>query len=441
MSRVALAVVPAVSFVVVAAGLRLGAGDSVRGAIVHATPRGAGATAWYWQVQTFGESWNARETISLGVRAVVLAGAERAETTVRTNDDGTAELELATAGRPEHLELRATDTNEVLARAAVRWKDVAWNNDVGDAWVKPTSRHGTLELDVAVPGGRLVAGFAGMLVVRVLGAPASEVELTAEGDGALDVATPSTKLCPSGRGALTVTPLLHVSALTLHAKTKDGRTGDWYGSVPVAHGGMQLGALDATGRITVTAPGTAHRAYFELDDDTGRVRAGIAPLAPDESEPRPHGSLSLQGVPEGDYWAVVSPDPAGAEKLEDAAIARRVHVGTSVLDACAMLDGAARSARGFPRWVALDGMAGRHAALSVRRRRGRAVALVGLVSGGAAELLLVLRAAQAAKRALDRLDRGAGTALRRRFGALEVGLALTLAVLGFALLAVFVVWL
>lgn len=441
MSRVALMVVPAVSALVVGVGLRLGAAEGLRGAVVYGAPRGAGATAWYWQVRTFGESWGARETLSVGIHAVAFAGAERVETSAHTNEDGTAELELRAHGRPERLELRAVDTNEILASGAVHWRDVAWQNDGDQAWVKPTSRHGPLGLDVAAVGARLVPGFPGTLVVRVVGAPATEVRLTAEGDGAVDVATPEVAFCPSGRAALTVTPLLHVSSLALHAKTKDGRAGDWSGPVPVAHGGMQLGSLDVTRATTITAPGIAHRAYFEIDDDTGRVRAGIVPLAPDGVEPRPHGSLSFAGLPEGNYWVVVSPDPAGAEKLEDAALARRVHVGERALDPCEVLDGAARSARGFPRWVALDGMAGKHAVLSQRRGRGRTVALLGLLSGAAAELLLVLRAARAAKVALDSLDRGVGATVRRRFGALEVALALTLAVLGFALLAALVAWL
>lgn len=441
MSRVALTVIPAVTVAVVAIGLRLGAGESVRGAIVYAAPRGANATSWLWQVRTFGEYWGARETISVGLRAVAEAGGKRVEARAHTNDDGVAELDFATDARPERLELRADDTDEILASGAVRWEETSWKNDAGETWVKPTSRHGPIELAVAAPGARLVAGFLGTLVVNVDGAPATEVEVTADGD-ALDVATAKLTPCPSGRGALTVTPIMHVAALTLHAKAKDGRTGDWYGPVPVAHGGMQLGSLDVSDATTITSPGNAHRAYWEIDDDAGRVRAGIVDLAGDDLDPRPHARLSFAGLPEGDYWAVVSPDPTGAENIEDAAIARRVHVGKDALPPCVALDRLARSARGFPRWIAIDGMVGKHVALGRRRGRGRSVALLGIFSGGLVELLLVLRAARASKRDLERLERGGADAkVQPRFGALEIAIAIGIAMLGFALLAALVAWL
>jgi hypothetical protein len=441
MSRVVLTVVPAVSVAIVAIGLRLGAGESVRGAIVYGTPRGAKATSWFWQVRTFSEYWGTRETLSVGLHATVDAGGKRVVTNAHTNDDGVAELELATDARPEQIELRADDTNEVLASGAVHWEDVPWRNDDGETWVKPTSRGGPILISIAAPGGRLIAGFPGTLVVRVEGAPGSEVQVTAEGDGALDVATTKLVPCPSGRGALTVTPLLHVAAITLRAKGKDGRVGDWFGPVPVAHGGMRLGSLDVTDATTVTSPGTARRAYFEIDDDVGRVRAGIIDLVTDATEPLPHAGLSFQGLPEGDYWVVLSPEPTGAEKLQDASIARRVHVGKDALDPCVALDRLTRTARGFPRWVAIDGMVGRHLVLARRRGRGRTVALLGLFSGALVEFLLVVRAARAAKRNLERLERGGANAdVRRRFGALEVALALALSMLGFALLAALVSW-
>lgn len=439
MSRVALTVVPVVSVAVVAVGLRLGAGESVRGAIVWAAPRSPRATAWHWQVRTFGEYWGARETISVGFRAIADAGGKRVEARGHTNDDGVAEIELATDARPERLELRADDDDDVLASGPVRWEDVAWDAG-GEAWVKPTTRKGPIDLSIAAPGARLVAGFPGAIVVRVEGAPAADVELTAEGDGALDVDTKPVKVCPSGRAALVVTPQLHVAALTLRAKAKDGRTGEWYGPVPVAHGGMQLGSLDVVDATTVTSPGNAKIAYWEVNDDAGRLRAGIMDLAPDATEPRPHGRLPLDGLADGDYWVAVSPDPTGAEKLEDAAIARRVHVAKAAEDPCAALDRVARASRGFPRWVAIDGMVGKHVLLARRRGRGRSVALLGLIAGGLAELLLVMRAARAAKRSLAQLERGAPH-VQDKFGALEIALALALALLGFALLAALVAWL
>lgn len=438
MSRAALAVVPMLVVAVVALGLRVGAGEGVRAAVVFGAPRTGDAFAW--QLATFRDWGSARETIAARVRVTAKAGARTLALEAETNDDGVAELSIPGPDAPAELEVRADD-GELLAWGAPRLEEPSWRNDDGLAFARATKQTGPLVLHVAPWGGRLVAGFPGTLTVKVEGAPAPEIELEAIGEEGLSIERPPGRACPSGATTLDVLPLLQVAGLTLRARAKGGATGEWFGALPVALGAMHLGSGDVTDRTTVTAPGAARRAYVELCDDRGRARAWVLSLAPDAAEPRPHAALDLAGVPAGSYWLAISPDPRGAEKLSSSTIARRLHVGPAPLDRCEAAEKLALAARGFPRWVALDGLAGRRAVLAKRRARGRLVALAGVGSGGLLELLLVLRAARAAKRGLVALESVAPAAARRRFGALEGAIALAVAALGFAMLAAVVAWL
>ena len=121
-------------------------------------------------------------------------------------------------------------------------------------------------------------------------------------------------------------------------------------------------------------------------------------------------------------------------------MARRAHIGPSELDACDAAEKLAWTPRGFPRWVALDGLTGRRQILGQRRAHGRTIALSGIASGGLLELLLILRASRDAKRGLDNLE-SVAPHTRKRFGPLEIGIGILIAMLGFAMLAAVVAWL
>jgi hypothetical protein len=437
MSRAALLLVPLLIVIVVAIGLRVGAGEGIRAAIVHGAPRSGDGLAW--QISTLRDYGSAREMIAIDLHVAVKAGGKTISIDASTNTDGIAEIAIPTADRPTEIEVRASD-GELLAWGGVHWEDAPWHNDDGPGFVKPTHQAGALGIHVAPWGGRLTAGFPGTLSVKLDGAPISEIELEAVGEEGLTIERTPARPCSSGFTTMEVLPLMQASGLTLRAKTKSGLTGEWFGPIPLALGGMMLGSVDTFGKTSVTAPGEAKRAYVEIADDRGRRFAKILDLAPDAVDQRPHATLDLPNVPAGFYWIVLSPDPGGAENLGSSTIARRVHIAPAKLAECDAAEKLAWTPRGFPRWVALDGLTGRRGILGQRRARGRMIALSGIASGSLLELLLIFRASRDAKRGLDTLERAAPKT-RRRFGVIEIAIALAIAMLGFAVLAAIVAWL
>lgn len=440
MSRAVLAIVPLLIVIVVAIGLRVGAGEGIRAAIVYGAPRSGSGDSLAWQVATFRDWGAARETIPVRMHVAVKAGGRTLSVDTESNADGAAELSIPTTDRPTEIEVRADD-GEILAWGGVHWEDAPWHNDDGPGWIKATRQTGTLGIHVAPWGGRLIAGFPGTVTVSVDGANASDIELEAIGEAGLSIERAPPKLCVRGVTTLDVLPLMQASGLTLRAKTKSGASGEWFGPLPVALGGMQLGSVDVDEKTTVTAPGEAAKAYVEIDDDRGRLHGAILQLTADASDPRPHATLDFPSMPAGYYWLVVSPDPRGAEKLGSSTIARRAHIGPGRLDFCDAAERLAWTPHGFPRWVALDGLTGRRAILGQRRAHGRTIALSGIGSGGLLELLLILHASREAKRGLRMLEAASPSSTKRRFGALEVAIGIAVAMLGFAILAAIVAWL
>jgi hypothetical protein len=437
MSRAALVIVPMLIVIVVAIGLRVGAGEGIRAAVVYGAPTAGDALAW--QVATFRDYGASRETIPVKMHVAVKAGGKTLSVAAESNEDGVAEISIPTTEHPSEIEVRADD-GEVLAWGTVRWQDEPWHNDDGPGWLKATTQSGAIGIHVAPWGGRLTAGFAGTVTVSVDGAPASEIDLEAIGEEGLSIERPPPKLCARGVTTLDVLPLMQASGLRLKAKTKGGRSGEWFGPLPIALGGMQLGSVDTESHTSITAPGEAARAYVEINDDRGRRFATILPLAGDTTDPRPHAMLDFPQMPAGYYWIVVSPEPRGAETLGSSTMARRAHIGPGQLDFCDAAEHLAWTPRGFPRWVALDGLSGRRAILGKRRANGRTIALSAIASGGLLELLLILRASREAKRGLDHLE-SIAPRTRRRFGPLEIGIGIAIAMLGFAMLAAVVAWL
>ena len=98
-------------------------------------------------------------------------------------------------------------------------------------------------------------------------------------------------------------------------------------------------------------------------------------------------------------------------------MARRAHVGPGELDPCDAAEKLAWTPRGFPRWVALDGLTGRRQILGQRRAHGRTIALSGIAAGGLLELLLILnleRAIKANEPSICRTEAGVPLRMRSR---------------------------
>jgi hypothetical protein len=447
---------PIVAMVTFAIGLRVGGGSPVHAAIVYAAPRATGASTFAWQIVTLVEDHGVRETepqAGLTVRARAKNGGEalwRGE----TNGDGVAEARLdlpeVRRGDPIDLEVRADGQPETLGRGRLAWDDAAWMDGSPGPFVRPTKRDGAIALDVAILGGRLAARAPTSLWVRATsredGHPIPGAAITADPDPGLDAAPSARVTCTIGWATFTASPAMFVASLALHARTTDGRSGEWFGVLPVAAGAMTVaiaGPVKAGAplKVEVTAP-SERAGYVEVDDEVGRAAAGVAEL--EQTAGFAHADLSLPGLSPGLKWLVASSEPRGAETLDGATRAFPFLVlgspappGMPVAgEVCA--DGAylaLHPAGGFRRWVALDGFVGHAGVDAARRRRGLAIALGSLAVASLLELLLVMDAARRGRALAYATDET--SALVKRSGPGSVLIGVLVALLGFGLLAAF----
>jgi hypothetical protein len=254
---------------------------------------------------------------------------------------------------------------------------------------------------------------------------------------------------------------------TLDARSPDGRSGTWTGGLFMSPGAP---ALDTRTRwapgepvaLDVTMPTVRPAAYVEIDDASGRAWAAALPLEA-RGDGTSHAAVVSRALAPGLYWAVASDDAngGGAANGANAAGATGGHAsrGTSAWAAAPIVrpffvaasDEAALGfgpdadacipprdpretssavsaclaltvARPVPRWIALDGFAAQRALDRDARMRGLAVALGAIAVAILLEGTLILRSA-----------RGRGG--RRR----TVAVAVLVGLLGFALLAAFIV--
>jgi hypothetical protein len=251
-------------------------------------------------------------------------------------------------------------------------------------------------------------------------------------------------------------------ALLLHAHGPDGKTGDWAGALFVSPGAAQIVARDRYAPeeqplLDVVVPNVRRIAYLEIDDARGRAWGAALPLETSDGA-MPRAGVRAPKLAPGLYWAVASSDPTGAAQLGPGSIARPFFVAESdeaalafgtdaecspprdprevhrVLGVCLALAGATA----IPRWTALDGFAEKRSRDARRRARGLSIALGAIAVAMLLETLLLLRAAHGARVRLlasTSEEREALGAPGGRAG--NVGIALLVALLGFALLAAF----
>jgi hypothetical protein len=430
-TKFAIVVTPLAAIVTLAIGLRVGASGGSRAAIVSGAPLARGSHTLAWQVAVFAEDLGAREAVALSDLALIARhGVESATFHGATNSDGIAEviLTLPSLHEGDELSLEIRGAGELLGSGNVAWGPT-WNATPHSAITTPTRRDGTIALDVAPLGGRLVAGFPTAVWIRATdratGKALGGVSLEAEPEPGLEIPAPHATTCANGWAEIVATATYHVLGMSLHA-SKEGADGLWFGGLPVAAGASHVAlpqriAPDQPRTVDVTGPSMRGTIYAEIDDASGRAFAQILNL--------PRSTLSLPPLAEGLYWIVTANEPVGAESLEGGAVARPLLVTKDALRACetgALLS--ASAAPGFPRWTALDGFASRRDAREKRRGRGLFIGLVGLAVAAALETLLVVRAARRGRGDLaPALTRGSPA------GGLAIGLLAVL--LGFALLA------
>ncbi len=461
---------PLVAVATVMIGLRVGAGDAVRAAIVFGAPPAApspeGKRTLAWQLLTVLEDRGVRESLrveSIEVVARTASGAE-AKWAGATNADGIAEVILVfdawkgDAGDPLDLEVWARGDPNPLARGRAIWSDVPWGLAHGhapgrdsDPAVRPTKRIGSIPIDVVIEQQRLVTGFPSSVWVRAVSPEGRKSpRLTFAPEPGLVVERESSP-CANVWTNVRITAQAHVVGLEVRADNGEGDTGEWFGALPVAAGAffadVPRQVSEPAASIRLVAPNPRTLVYAEVDDAEGRAFAVALPMTSGGSQGAPETTFRTPALAPGLHWLVVSGEPRGAEHLSGAAMATPFVVGGPPAEASLGAAGpcalgpwlASRSAVAFPRWVALDGLPLRSEGNRRRHRRGLLVALVALAAAGVLELLLLSASAREARIALqlaeleeDGVPADKVTASPPGGG---VAVALLVAVLGFALLA------
>jgi hypothetical protein len=459
---------PVAAIATVALGLRVGAPDPTRSAVVVGAPASAAGTGLSWQVTVFDDGAYTRQTLRLcPLRIAARQGDQAGTWTGQTNDDGVAEVSLPFV-RPEGLKLEVFSGDGVLASGEVTVPHSEPRATAPSPWARFARRDGGVVLEVAVLGQRAASGYPATLWVRATDAashaPLAGVTVEPEADSSFVPRELTSKTDARGWAKVVATPWGHAVSMMLRARASDGRVGEWAGVLDVSPGAAQLEVADRIGLdespvLEVTTQTTRPIAYVEIDDAHGRAWGAAAPFVVRAGE-APRAVARAPKLAPGLYWAIAADDASGASLLgpgtsvrpffvardDEAALAfgpdraecsmpLDVRDATRTISVCLAL--AAPSP--VPRWVALEGLSRRKSDDDARRSRGLALALVAIVVGAVLELLLLVRAtvrARARLRAAAALDGDhAAPIVARGTTAL---MAVLVAMLGFALLAAFV---
>lgn len=436
-------------------GLRVGAGEAVRAASIFAAPPGRPAskdapTPIALQILTYYEERSIRETVAMnGLTLVARSKGKEARWTGASNADGIAEANLAiegyAKGDPLEVELRVEGESQPLASGTLAYEDVEWaRSSWTRAAARPAKRTGPVDLDVLVEGERLVPGFETSMWIHA--SKPSTLDLAPE--PGLRLTKEHVTTCENGWAEVPAIAEAHVVGIgvTAHATgTGEKEKGEWFGPLPVAPGAFFVGMPRVVREnepqaVVLVAPNPRHVVYVEVDDERGRVAAAALPVALDPGDAIPRARFTLPPLARGLHWLVVSGEPRGAERLAGAAVAKPFVVGDE-MDTCSLGPHLAKHpAEGFPRWLALDGMAVRGQANRARHRLGLFIGLLSLAAAAAIDVLLLIAASREARAAMlladldDAATAGEKVTARPPGGSLAI--ALLLAVLGFALLAV-----
>lgn len=461
---------PLVAVLTMMIGLRIGAGEAVRAAVMFGAPPGhpapSGKTRLAWQLLTFLDDRGVKETIPMrGLEVIARANGREARWTGASNADGIAEVTLEmeglTHGDPLELEVRAGGDEAPLAAGRAAWGPVRDEQHAASAEtaaaVRPTVRTGAIGLDVVIEGERLVAGFPTPVWVRVTPPPGmarTGLVIDADPEPGLLPGRERTTTCGAGWAELPMTAQAHVTGATFVAHGTAGAEGKWFGALPVAAGAFFISAprwvKEAEPSTAVLiAPNPRDVVYAELEDTRGRVAAAALPVTTEAGDPTPRARFELPPLARGLHWLVVSGEPRGAEKMAGAAVSRAFVVGegppgVDVHDACILGSYLAqRPATGFPRWVALDGLPARSASNTFRHRLGLVIGLVSLLAAGVLETLLLVAASREARISLQLAELDEDDPAAKKVTASTPGggvvVAVLIVVLGLALLGVLLV--
>lgn len=457
---------PLVAIATLMLGLRVGAKDAVRAAVVHGAMPGKHAngekTRLAWQLVTFLDDRGVKETIAVkDLEVVARSKNDVARWKGSTNEDGIAEVELLLDGLAPYddvfLEVKAPGDPMPLAAGHVEWEKQPSPPPITPERVPPNKKSGPIDLSVVIQGGRLVTGFATPLWVHATPEAIAGAGLTieVEPEPGLRADAKTVTACANGWAEIPLVAEAHVTGTKLlatsasHPETK----GEWFGALPVAAGAFYPSidpVLPARKEATAVliAPNPRNVVYAEIDtihswgSMVQRVFAAALHVGVEPGDPTPRAKMAIPPLEPGSYWLVVSGEPRGAEHLSGATITRPFFVREkNMYVACE--DGPDLAQRspptdGFPRWIALDGLPARSAGNRGKHRLGLLIAMVALTAAGLLEAILLAAASREARVQLQlaELDEGVDpekVTAKPPGGGLAV--AILAAVLGFALLA------
>lgn len=451
MRRLLLIAAPIVAVLTLMLGMRIGAGEAVHSAAIFAAPPTQGRVAL--QILTYYEERSVRETVAMkGLTLVATSNGGKKEARWRgdSNEDGIAEANLVFDHDPVttdgdlkdiDVELRVDGEKEPLAAGRITFTTTAWGrSDSYRAAIRPTKRVGPIPIDVLVLGERLIPGFRSTVWIHAPGAH----EIVIDPEPGLDVVSTHNMVCDAnGWAQFVVTARAHVVGFGVKTKTEAGES-EWYGPLPVAPGAFFAGMPDVVPEgkpteVVLVAPNPRKVVYAEVDDANGRVWAAALPVTLDPGDSIPRAKLTIPPLAKGLHWLVVSGEPRGAEKLAGAAVATPFKVGKAI---AMCTDGpwlAERPAEGFPRTLALDGMAVRGATNAKRRRIGLLIGFVSLAAAAILDAILMIamaREARAITLLADLSENEEPKILTAKPPGGSILVGVLVAILGFAFLAV-----
>jgi hypothetical protein len=459
--RGAIVLVALAAVATLALGLRIGSTPSVHAAMVFGAPPASDHAGLAWQLVTVLDDRGVREAVELPrVSMLARSKGRQARWDGSTNGDGVAEVWLGlpgvSAGDSVSLEVRTPLEKTPLAEGSALWPaDLTSEAAEEPVFARPSRQTGELLIEVAVYGGRLASGFPSTVWVHVRDAVTGQgvvaATIDASSEPGLSVSASRITTNPEGWAELQVTAEIQVVALGLRALGSRGSSkasGEWYGALPVAPGGsfVSMPMTIPPGvpySFDVLIPTVLPRVYVEIDDAIGRAFAAWLPV--ERAQAGSHAVFAARPLTPGTYWLVTSGDPQDAAIYETAAIARPFVVRATDEPALASLGPrlATLAPPRFSRFIALDGLPGRHMASGGRRRRGLGLAFGSLLVAAALETMLVLRAVGRSRRELAAVAEVAGepqAQLEHPLNVASVFIGILVALLGFALLACLLTW-
>ena len=298
-ARGLMVVTPFLAIVTLGVGLRVGASDTVRAAVVQGAPSSHASNVRAWPIMLFDDDGHLRRpaaSVPMVVKATV--GGNSVVWHGTTNEDGAAELNLDVPAGP--LALQADAAGAVVAYGDAADPPADRRAQLTSAWAQFARREGDVVLDVALLGQRAASGFASSVWVRATDAktkaPLGGASIAIDPDPSLTVALSPVTTDDRGWAHITATPMGYSVGLVLHAKARDGHVGEWAGGIFVSPGGSGLVAKDLYGSdeavtFDVIVPTVRTTAYVEIDDAEGRAWGAAVPL-PASSDGAPQATVT-----------------------------------------------------------------------------------------------------------------------------------------------------